>query len=563
MNSANNQTSPRFSIVLSAVAISEHAVQSQHSIGSHVRIVLPRYMKLSNSIRICHAFSAKDEASAADQDSAIKRLSILWRSLVLSALGKTIYPYCRHLRSLPLGNLDALLQSRSEALAMFFIGELERFRITTSKRATRGSNLDIAKTIDAIGDILTRHAPMLEELSDPMGTSVISNPAVLEAWGPQLGHLRSLELFDGAVLAQPAVQQILHVHCPQLRSLRIYRCSNHDSDTTLAAFVNGLAQNMLVEFQNFNECHIGEETCQALNSHGKTLSTLRLMLSGDNVLALARLQDCTALETLMLEYSGPMQDLKSAQNDTYVKIVSWLQGCARLANITFQDFKSAPDLLTPVLAKQSTLLETLEVSARREPGMYVAKDNREFHHALSQQSMLRELVLTADVDLMSEDVDHDVIRAICALSNLRQLRLSRISDNFTDVEIQSLASSLPLLELLVVGGFRITDAIWPVLAQLRQLKHLAITGVTCFTADGIWSFVNSLGEGNRNMVLSMLYVDPDYSIEHAVLDSIRDTVASKLDGRFEYTLLRGEDELVARDLQIVQLTMARSECARI
>jgi hypothetical protein len=71
---------------------------------------------------------------------------------------------------------------------------------------------------------------------------------------------------------------------------------------------------------------------------------------------------------------------------------------------------------------------------------------------------------------------------------------------------------------------------------------LAITGVTCFTAEGILSFIDSLGEGNRNMVLSMLYVDPDYSIEYNVLDRIRDTVVSKLDGRFEYTLLRGEVE---------------------
>jgi hypothetical protein len=349
-------------------------------------------------------------------------------------------------------------------------------------------------------------------------------------------------LFDGAVFAQPAVQKILHVHCPQLRSLRIYRCSNHDSDTTLAAFINGLAQNTLAEFQNFNECHIGEETCLALNNHGKSLLTLRLMLSSDNVLALARLQDCTALETLMLEYSGVVQDLKGTQNDTYTKIVSWLQDCPYLKHITLQDFKSAPDLLTPVLAKQNTLLETLEVSARREAAMYIAKDHHDFHHVLSQQSMLRELVLTADVDLMSEDVDFNVIRAICALRNLRQLRLSRISDNFTDGEIQALASSLPMLELLVVGGIGISDAVWPVLAQLHQLKHLAITGVTCFTAEGILSFIDSLGEGNRNMVLSMLYVDPDYSIEYNVLDRIRDTVVSKLDGRFEYTLLRGEVE---------------------
>jgi hypothetical protein len=399
---------------------------------------------------------------------------------------------------------------------------------------------------------------MLEELSDPMGTSVISNPAVLEAWGPQLRHLRSLELFDGAVLGQPAVQQTLHVNCPQLKLLRIYRCSNDDSDTTLAAFINGLAQNTLSEFQNFNECHIGEETCQALNNHRKSLLTLRLMLSADNVLALARLQDCTALTTLMLEYSGPMQDLKGTQNDTYMKIVSWLQDCENLVNITFQDFKSAPDLLTPVLAKHNTLLETLEVSARRESAMYVAKDHREFHQVLSQQSGLRELVLTADVDVMSEDVDHDVLRAICALSNLRQLRLSRISDNFTDADICLLASNLPMLELLVVGGMGITDAIWPMLVQLSQLKNLAITGPTYFTADGILSFINSLGAGNRNMVLSMLYMDPDYAIEHAELDSIRETIASKLDGRFEYTLLRGEDVLIIRNLQIARLTKTRS-----
>jgi hypothetical protein len=475
----------------------------------------------------------------ADQDLTAKRMSVLWRSLVLSALGKTMYPYCRHLRTLSLGSLDQLLQSRSEASSNFFTDDLAEFGIMTSKIATRGSKLDIAKSIAAIGEVLTRHAPLLEELSDPMGTSVISVPSVLEAWGPQLGHLRSLEFWDGAVLAQPAVQQILHAHCPQLRSLRIYRCSNDDSDATLSAFINGMAQNSLVEFQNFGECHIGLETCQALNSHAKSLTILELMLSGDDILALAKLPNCIALRTLTLEYAGAPQDLKETQNDSYNKIIAWLQDCVHLKTIAFRGLKSAPDLLTPVLAKTDMLLETLEIAARNEAAMYVAKDHREFHEALSRQSTLRELVLTADVDLMTEEVDYDVIRSICALKNLRQLRLSRISDNFTDVEIQSLASSLPMLELLVIGGIGISDAIWPVLARLHQLKHLAITGITCFTADGIMSFVNSLGAGNKNLILSMLSVDPDYSIDAIVLDKIRGTVVSKLDGRFEYTLLPG------------------------
>lgn len=34
----------------------------------------------------------------------------LWRTIILSSLGKTLYPYSRHIRTLDLGELEELLE---------------------------------------------------------------------------------------------------------------------------------------------------------------------------------------------------------------------------------------------------------------------------------------------------------------------------------------------------------------------------------------------------------------------------------------------------------------------
>lgn len=40
-----------------------------------------------------------------------------------------------------------------------------------------------------------------------------------------------------------------------------------------------MQENTLESFENLSSCGIGQETCLALNSHGKSLLSLKLLLS--------------------------------------------------------------------------------------------------------------------------------------------------------------------------------------------------------------------------------------------------------------------------------------------
>jgi hypothetical protein len=62
-----------------------------------------------------HGVSTKDEGNdeaiaLADQVLVAQRWSILWRSVILSALGHTYYPYCQHIKVLDLRDLQNLLE---------------------------------------------------------------------------------------------------------------------------------------------------------------------------------------------------------------------------------------------------------------------------------------------------------------------------------------------------------------------------------------------------------------------------------------------------------------------
>lgn len=49
-------------------------------------------------------------ASFAEQELIVQRWSIQWRSIILSALDKTLLPYCQYLRVLDLGDLEMLFE---------------------------------------------------------------------------------------------------------------------------------------------------------------------------------------------------------------------------------------------------------------------------------------------------------------------------------------------------------------------------------------------------------------------------------------------------------------------
>lgn len=52
------------------------------------------------------------QGRSGDQDfeQPVSRWALLWKSIILSSLGMTLYPYCRYIRSLDLRDLKELLE---------------------------------------------------------------------------------------------------------------------------------------------------------------------------------------------------------------------------------------------------------------------------------------------------------------------------------------------------------------------------------------------------------------------------------------------------------------------
>jgi len=49
-------------------------------------------------------------AKMAQQEQIVRKWSLLWRSIILSSLDKTVFPYCRYIRALNLRDLRYLLE---------------------------------------------------------------------------------------------------------------------------------------------------------------------------------------------------------------------------------------------------------------------------------------------------------------------------------------------------------------------------------------------------------------------------------------------------------------------
>jgi hypothetical protein len=82
-----------------------------------------------------------------------------------------LFPYCRYIRALDFRDLENLLdddQFKGKISKQFFTGPLARFyKAETLKRANgrKYERLDIKGVINAIGEVVTEHTPMLEIIS--------------------------------------------------------------------------------------------------------------------------------------------------------------------------------------------------------------------------------------------------------------------------------------------------------------------------------------------------------------------------------------------------------------
>lgn len=336
--------------------------------------------------------------------------------------------------------------------------------------------------------------------------------------------------------------------------LTFYNRVDDDSDNQLARFLNGLPKNTLQYFENNGECGIGTETCQALNTHGASLKYLGLALPDKGIEGLAMMQSCTAIETLKLSETQPSHDLKEMQKDTLEGMVEWLKQCTKLREVSFTNFVSAPDILAPVLSEEGIDLEDLQVIAK-DDYLYVLRDHQAFHAAIGLQTKLQSLFLKADPDPLEPVARNHLCEALCELTDLRYLHLMRTSDYFQDDQLQLLGENLLKLEDLFVGGWLLSDSTLITLSNLGNLRSITFNGLSVFTANGLLDFIDRLGPGNRGLTISIDMASLDGALSSEEQDLVRDTLATKIQGRFEYQLVRGEPTAFFINFGTSKLTM--------
>ncbi|CAD0046837.1 unnamed protein product [Aureobasidium pullulans] len=503
---------------------------------------------LAGSGALANLYRGGNEASPLqEQETAVQRWSILWRTILLSCTEETLFPYCHYLRVLDLRDLHELLDDdkfRGKIQQNFFSGSL-----------ARSSNM--RQTVVAIGDgvfrlryhravqliiipAIVKAAPMLEELTEPILSEYNIFTSALPRWAPDLSRLRSLELWDGKTLGDETIQNLLHEHCPHLNRINIYQWRDDDSDSQLARFLNHMPKNTLQWFENIGECGIGIETCKAFSTHAGSLKFLSLAVPDKGIEGLGLMQDCTAVETLKLRDTQAPHDLKEMHKDTLDGMIEWLKQCTKLREVNLTDFVSAPDILTPALSEEGIDLEDLQISAK-DDCMYVLRDHQDFHAAIGLQTKLQSLVLKSDPDPLEPAARNQLCEALCELSDLRYLELTRTSDYFQDDQLQLIGENLLKLEDLSVSGWLLSDQTLRKLSNLGNLKTVTFNGLSVFTADGLLEFIDNLGPGSRGLVLSIDMASLDASLSSEEQDLIRETLATKVQGRFEYQLVRDPD----------------------
>lgn len=302
----------------------------------------------------------------------------------------------------------------------------------------------------------------------------------------------------------------------------------------MATFLKGLRPGTLEYFEVISYSDLAFETFHALDAHKASLRELRLSnLRLEAVRALPALSGCTAIAALHLEELYGTTDIESSQDNILPEIIAWLRNCKHLKTITIKRFKSGPTILTSVLLENSIQLRKIELEG------YTMRDNKVFHRALASQPDLQSVKLQGDSDDVIRDDLDTLVDSLSHLVQLRDLQLREVSDYFGDEHICTLARKLHQLEELYTSGYGITDGIWHDVSRLSNLRTLSFNAMTRFTLDGILGYITGLGAGNKGLVISVDNAAPTSNLDEEEQSIVREAIATKAEGRFNFTLMRG------------------------
>lgn len=463
-----------------------------------------------------------------------RKWTLIWHSITLSSLegGDLTYkPYCRYIKALDFRNLSSMLEDlkfTGPIRTAFFARKMRRFNFpkTEYKRQT----VDAVATLNAIGEAITTKTTLLEEIDGHI------SPGFLPRWISRSPKLESMVLWKGDALANGAGQAIAE-HCENFRNLTIHEWMSPDADDSFSAFLNELNSDTLSYFEMISYNKIGKLSFEALGRH-KYLQQLDLgNLDADAVRNLNALKHCTSLHTLKLDDNTGTVRLQELNNDVFLEVVEWLSSCRELRELSLKKFLDAPAILARVLQSPNVKLTRLSLE-----GYTVRTDNAQlFHSSLGDQKSLESVWLKGSGEDTTADDLQFMVEGLCNLTNLRELVLKDVSDEFSEEHIITLALSLPLLEEFWTSGGEVSAAILPPLTQLKYLKNLTLYAMTQFQSGQIMEFLMNLDtetETQKGFNLSLMAADPEFDLTEENQDMIREYIRANLDGRFDFVLWR-------------------------
>lgn len=479
----------------------------------------------------------------------------MWRSIILSSIGVTAYPYCLWLKSLVLGDLENLLRdvaTSAELRPEFFEGPMQHFEISSGSTKTRFGKpvLEWQRIVEKVAEAITKYAKDASDKEDKVlqltsleGANLPTS--LLSVWTSRLPTLTTLKLRDGSVLTEE-VGIAIRDHCPAFRDLICFHLRGSTVDENMSALFRALKQNSLENFSVLSSNEIGYDTLEGLTKqHSESLRTLTLSsLQTTTLPFLHLLSSCPYLESLQIESNTPSPHSTWAAGDVdpLAEVAEWLKGCKHLKKLDIKNLGGASKLLGDVLKSPDLRLRELEIR--------LIEDDEPLYTSLRNQSDLEVLTFRSTADVIDNNgLRHDaLLDSICACKKLRELDIMLLEFlQLTPDDLVQIKESLPYMRELSFDGEGLTDAIWVPLSEMPNLTTININGLSSFGYEGIRSFIqNCIASGSRNGF--RLYVMNQQS--EARITTVQEASLSKLaaripGGSFEFSYWRdpSEDEM--------------------
>lgn len=533
------------------------ALPYRYCTGTYIRPTITlftqeRRLTPSGIINSIHDSSASDEnESLGTTDYGKYKWAGMWRSIILSSVGVTAYPYCLWLKSLGLSDLEQLLRDvavNPKLRPKFFEGPMQEFEILSQTSKTRAGKpiLEWQQIVEKVGEAITK---FVKDASDEENKALqltsleganLPTP-LLAVWTSRLSTLTTLKVRDGSVLTEDVAISIRE-NCPGFKDLICFNLKGPGVDENMGAVFRAFKENSLENFAVLSSNDIGHEALDGLMQHSASLRTLTLSsLQNSTLPFLSLLNRCPYLESLEIESAIASAPSVWAPNDKdpLIEMSQWLKECKHLKRLTIKNLGGASQLLSDVLKSPSLRLKDLEVR--------LIDDDEAFYAALGCQTDLEALMFRSMAEVIDDNnARHDTfMESICACKKLKDFNVMLFEPLQLSLDdLLQIGQSLLNLESLGFDGEWLTDSIWTPLSCMKSLTNISINGRSFFTFKGIKSFIEAVkADGPRpNFRLYIMNQQNEARITPSQEASLQKIAASIPGGNFDLHYWRNLSE---------------------